>query len=899
MKITNNPRGVSNTSASTGTKIDAGGTSSTNTISVNKKEKISGSANIFTFDSSKVQIVKQSKKGSIKFLIECEIDVIEMTRNNVRMLRIDFLKKSKISIGSSQSKGHQSPRTIIYNILNYTSRAEGMQERESFDLIKRTFLDTTSYIDNSIAKEITNLSRSEILKKLKKKRVIEMVSPYSKDILSKDIPILATPLSLPDEDKKLKDPSFTQIYHDMILKDGMSPSSFAKPNVVNNSTEKSLSGFTTITTKIKRLPGLLTKKVLNNPTKDRMSAGDGSGKNKETTLIPFVSIVPADKIIVSKLVVLTKKELIKLGNNPTITVSAFINPDEEEIDKSSCVIDIYSKLAGTTTNSYAPTDSPTGNGITLFSPQVYKSTLNTSGLSIFEKSTAISSIAEEKSPNTEISKGSGNAEPQIILTRYSSVEPFNIGVPTNTGKINPSIINLNSKSKFSRSFGSTTIVTAALNTTENVQDFGSFVVPSPTRDLATANSFYGSLAVSETDNKFIALSTFLNNNGITIRLGNFQGEYTVAVIRRDTTKKEKSFSRISILNQVQNTKPASPTTAELTFLDSNVKENHVYEYRAKIFTRAGREIVSTGYSLIKYQRLIDNKLDINVSVPVLTTPEVGILDVKFTVDVKLTETNISAVTEILKSQNLDGYFNSELEENRSKLKDLIMIGVEREDLTLGRKEDFGLLLLGDFSDRSNQKIANVSQLRTNRQYRYVISVFLRSPETMIPDLLKTVTDSETNISYEFHPSKFLHPGTLSSSTLRTKRAIQESNINDDFSAGFSGAQYFVNVLTTASPSPKVLGGSVKLNEKQMNTLRWKIKGDSSKILHFIVISSQLGMRSIIGKVHAISANKTFSFIDKIINKDDGEIVYSVIPVYSDLTMGKESSIGKMTSKSRT
>jgi hypothetical protein len=58
------------------------------------------------------------------------------------------------------------------------------------------------------------------------------------------------------------------------------------------------------------------------------------------------------------------------------------------------------------------------------------------------------------------------------------------------------------------------------------------------------------------------------------------------------------------------------------------------------------------------------------------------------------------------------------------------------------------------------------------------------------------------------------------------------------------------------------------------------------------------MRSIIGKAHAISANRTFSFIDKIINKDDGEIMYSVIPVYADLTMGKESSIGKMTSKSR-
>ena len=897
MKITNNPRGLTNTSASTGTKIDAGGKSSTNTISVNKQKKVSGSANILAFDSSKVQVVKQSKKGSIKFLIKCEIDVIEMIRNNVRMLRIDFLKKGKILIDSQPLKGSQTPETIIDDILNYTSRAEGMQERYSFDLVKRTFLDTTSYIDNSIAREITNLSSSEILKKLKKKRVIEMVTPYSKNTLSKDIPILATPLSLSDEDKKKKDPSSTQNYRDMLLKDGMPPSSFAKPNITNNSTEKSLSGFTTISTKIKRLPGLLTKKVLNNPTQDRMSAGDGSGKNKETTLIPFVSIVPANKIIVSKLVILTKKELIKLGNNPTITVSAFINPDEEEIDKSSCVVDIHAKLAGVTTNSYAPTDSPTGNGITLFSPQVYESTLNTSGLSIFEKSSAMVDIAEEKSPGIEISKGPGAEEPEIILTRYSSIEPFDISVPTNIGKINSSIVNLNSKSKFSRSFGSPTIVTAALNTTENVQDFGSFVVPSPTRDLATANSFYGNTAVSETDNKFIALSTFLNNNGITIRLGNFQGEYTVAVMRRDTTKKEKSFSYINTSKSNQITKVVNPSTKELIFLDSNVKENHVYEYRAKIFTRTGREIISTGYSLIKYQSLVDNKIDISVSKPKLTIDASGILDVRFDVKIKLTETNISAITDILKSQNLDGYFDSELKENRSKLKDLVMIGIKREDLVLGRTEDFGLFRGGKFSDKRNQKLTNVSPLRINRKYRYVISVFLRSPETMIPGLLKTVTDNETGLAYEFLPSKFLHPGTLSSSTLRTKSAIQESNINDGFSAGFSGTQYFVNI-STITPKPKILGGSVKLNERQMNVLRWKIKGSISKISHFIIIGSQLGMRSIIGKAHAISANRTFSFIDKIINKDDGDIMYSVIPVYTDLTMGKESSIGKMTSKSR-
>ena len=296
MKITNNPRGLTNTSASTGTKIDAGGKSSTNTISVNKQKKVSGSANILAFDSSKVQVVKQSKKGSIKLLIKCEIDVIEMTRNNIRMLRIDFLKKGKNLLDSSASKDMSTPEAVIKSILEYASSAEAMRERESIDLVKRTFLDTTAYIDNSIAKETTNSSKSEMLKKLKKKRVIELVSPYSKDTPSKDIPILATPLSFSVENKKEKDPPFTQIYNDMLLKDRISPSAFPKASISNNSTGKSLSGFTTISEKIKNLPGILTKKVLNNSVKDQITAGEGSGKNKETTLVPIFSTVPANKI---------------------------------------------------------------------------------------------------------------------------------------------------------------------------------------------------------------------------------------------------------------------------------------------------------------------------------------------------------------------------------------------------------------------------------------------------------------------------------------------------------------------------------------------------------------------------------------------------------------------------
>ncbi|MHA2020174.1 MAG: hypothetical protein ACW96N_00525, partial [Candidatus Thorarchaeota archaeon] len=419
-----------------------------------------------------------------------------------------------------------------------------------------------------------------------------------------------------------------------------------------------------------------------------------------------------------------------------------------------------------------------------------------------------------------------------------------------------------------------------------------FVAPKPTRHLATASPFYGPKSESPTDNKFLSLTTFLRRGGITIRTENFQGEYSIGILRRDTTANEKSFSFLKVKDPIQ---PVTEATPVVTFVDTNVKVNHVYEYAAKIFTKTGREIFSTAKSLIKYQELNDNILKIEIGQPKMTIDALGNVDIQFDIIGNITDSNISAITTLLQDQNLDTYFTDDIQQNRERLKDLIVFSIERFDLTRGTVEDFGVFTGVTFSDKANQKLNNASPLRANRDYRYVVSGLLRTPDTMISTSTRTRIDKRTNLEYTFSPAKYLHPTTLSNSTLRADVTIERADFNDEFKAGFSGAQSFVDV-TTKTSKPKIVSGRVSTNDRGNNEIRWKVKGTISQIKFFIVIGDQLGMRSIVGHSHPITSNNTLMFEDQMLSKHVGSITYSVIPVYNDMTMGKEFKIGSSTSK---
>lgn len=888
-------RKLGNVASSTNNKIKSVGDSSSKTLSPVGRQRTEGTSKILTFGSKNVQVIKRAPDGTVSLLVKCEVDIIEAMQSEVNMLGVTFEPQKKDLDSTSQSQVRTTPRQVLENILYASSEASRKRETALNNVVVRSFIDITAYIDNSIAKILTKSGKKAALAALGTEIVVSMESPRSNKQIASQVPVLQTPSSKMSKTEARSEVSVKQLMSDLILKDGKSPMSIFKPRVTYASTEKSLAGTITSQPELKGRAADLLSIIIDGPIRDLDSASNTPSDTSDTDDLPVLKRLPKEKIEVHGIVKLTKSQLEKLGNNAVVKISAFGDPNSSAIDNVGCDIDIATKLTHAFNNAEPLEENAAGTGLRGRDKLTQDINDNINGLGPAAGSSALNS---NRLPGSTDGPGQGGSSDVDLY-----IDPINPSQPYDGGGWKPGGI-LGQGSYGSNIGGLRSPGVNSNGETPGIvgggqrgfsplpPTLGTFVVPQPTRHLAAASSYYGPKSESPTDNKFVSIGAFLRTNGITIRVENFQGEYSVGVLRRDKTINEKKFSFLNIKEPIQ---PVTENSPPVTFVDTNVKDNHIYEYRVKIFTKTGREIVSTANTTIKYQKLNDNILKIQIGQPKMTIDASGNVDIQFDIFGDISDSNISAITTLLQERNLESYFSDDILENRERLKDLIVFGVERTDLTRGVTEDFGIFTGTGFSDVANQTLNNVSPLRANRDYRYVVTGFLRTPDTMIATATRSSIDKKTNLSYTFSPAKYLHPATLSNSTLRSPTTIEKSDFNEEFKAGFSGAQVFVDV-TTKTAKPDVVSGHVITNERENNEIRWKIKGNASQIKMFIIVGDQLGMRSIVGNSHPITSNNSFMFEDRLLSKHVGSVIYSVIPVFTDMTMGKEFKIGTATSK---
>jgi len=257
------------------------------------------------------------------------------------------------------------------------------------------------------------------------------------------------------------------------------------------------------------------------------------------------------------------------------------------------------------------------------------------------------------------------------------------------------------------------------------------------------------------------------------------------------------------------------------------------------------------------------------------------------------ETSLSLINAILEDANLAKYFEANIESSREKLSSLIAFSIERVDMKTGSVESFGIIKSGTFSDKLNQKMNNVSSLKSGRKYRYIISACLREPDTLIDSATRTSIDKATGRSYTFSPSKFLNPNALTRGVIPSTDQAASTDVRSAFNAGFAGVQKIVDI-TTSEQRPAVISASIKQIAKTQTSIRWKVKGSVSAFDHFVIIGKKLGMSYIVGKHHNAGVNGSFEFIDKVSSKQTGEVTYTIVPVYSDYARGVPVKAGRMT-----
>lgn len=862
------------------------------TISVDDPVSLGELQEVIKFDPADMKLVRERTDGSVRMEVKVDVNLAAATRVGVSTLDLKLLKFGPDSDSISQER--PSPDQVINSMLRATSEGRKKQAKSKERLVKKVKIDVTKAVNNQVASKLPKASLEEAVDLIGTQTVFEAVPIASQAQVASQIPILQTPTSKGGELLDRTDRSARQIFLDSLYKDGRTIAASSQPLVPFITAEEALAGIsrgskdkdnrkrrTSNTSKtasdlrINALQGLFTS----GPVTDLSNANElleKRGGSKEAGTVVRARTDSSAWRSVTQSFTIDRDTLDSLANNFNVSIVA-VNGDGEEVQTAGCCVDLVDKVVESQFDPVTTDESMSGQSFSGASYNDATGRVN-GNVSILEPG---DEDDVDDVPGYVPGWGGGNLDHSIL-----TLDPFE--------PMDKEWESMGNSTESSESFGlagsGRTIVirTSPVGFSPPAPSFSEVLIPAVTRHLATASPLLGK-AVAEVDNRFCSVTTFLRKGGITVRVAGLQSACSICVVRRDLTLREKQFNPINVNEPIL---LVDENTKESNFVDRDVKHDHVYEYKVRMYTRAGRTMMGTGSSVIEYKELVDNLATITASTPKVTIDAEGTIDVKFDLQTTLTDSNVSAFVEILKSQGLDNLFTDDIVENRDKLKKVIVYHIERVDLTRGNVESFGLFKGGRFSDKAQRGTQNVSSLLANRTYRYVVTLLVREPESLIPSIVREKVDKVTGQRYSLQPSKHFHPTTLRTGTLKTSKDIDAGSYVEEFLAGFSGAQVAVTV-STMTTGPKILGGSCTKDSLGRAEVRWKISGRASQIDHFVVTAELSGMKSIVGRVQAISHNNSFRFVDKTLAGTAGDVLYFVTPVFSNLTVGEPVKIGRI------
>lgn len=386
---------------------------------------------------------------------------------------------------------------------------------------------------------------------------------------------------------------------------------------------------------------------------------------------------------------------------------------------------------------------------------------------------------------------------------------------------------------------------------------------------------------------YVSLTTRVVNNGVSIDVTDVPFDVVSFIIMRRDDTIRGAFEVIG--DDVIQVSTANATQT-YSVIDTNLKQNHVYEYICRMIYRNGSTF-DAGRAFIEYERLVENLVDTRIE-NVISELNIDNFNVTFKIKSILNESNIDAIKKLLERQGLSDFFTADIHLEREKLQKLIAHQVYRVNLTEGIKENFGIFTDEEFSDSRLRLINSVAPLKSGNTYRYEVIALLRASETMFDDFVKTSVDSTTKKSYTWKPSKFLHPITLRNGNITSPQTLTEKYPQEQFGFGSVG-----NIATAEVTFSKDLVFVTNANAEMFDTktivVRWAITGNSDQVDHFIIMKETQGQRTIVGKSHAVNDTSTFRFLHLLSTADIGEIEYIVTPVFDTYDVGAETKTNKV------
>lgn len=320
---------------------------------------------------------------------------------------------------------------------------------------------------------------------------------------------------------------------------------------------------------------------------------------------------------------------------------------------------------------------------------------------------------------------------------------------------------------------------------------------------------------------------------------------------------------------------------DFSFTDNEASVGKTYIYNAYITSRDG--IVRKALdNLIVFNTEIKNN---EISTQIIEANNVvngESLNVTFNLVSNLNRQNSKFILENFRKQGIYDLFKEIFTVEDAPVS--YAYKVLRKNLTTGEEEDFGILPSLEFNDSFLGRIKNVKPLQAGYSYKYSVYTFLRTPDSLLPQLV--ATGSYRGKEYTYLPYYTNNPFVLQSGTMVTEITLREQHTNSEYSFGPTG-QVIEHNADFSDVMPVIKNVVATNKSRTENILQWKVEGNLDKIDHFIISTLQLSHMRTVGKVHNISETNSFTFYDILTDGESGDLSYVIKPIYFNYDPGQE------------
>ena len=330
------------------------------------------------------------------------------------------------------------------------------------------------------------------------------------------------------------------------------------------------------------------------------------------------------------------------------------------------------------------------------------------------------------------------------------------------------------------------------------------------------------------------------------------------------------------------------TGAPMSFSDEAVQHDRVYHYSVVAIKYDGSRVTLTG-SLIKLFRGSTKGLKIKMSD--MRRWNSGI---SWDMGVISDKVGLETIVSQLKRLGATQSFLDDISNSRDQFSSLFRFLVIRTDLLTGEDERLGVFESGVFTDSNKTSFSRgTSPILAGRKYMYEITLLERDQLTLLADITEGDKDATTLKVFTRNLRKFRNPITLRHSILPASEKLEKAmdnptfSIDDEFMVGDTGVVTRI-LYPVPDVSPTLAGFRARTLLDGSNLLTWTIRGNSSKIDHFIIFSEIDGVKAPIGTTVNLRFGKVFSFTDRKTAGMVGLKTYTIIPIYGDFSPGSES-----------